>query len=182
MSILEKNNETSRAACDRIIEIVNSLKNFARLDESEYQKADIHEGIDSTLTLLGQRFRGKIEIIKDYGNIPLIKCFPNQLNQVFMNIISNASLAIEDEGSITIKTEVQNSDIRISIKDTGTGIPDEYKERIFEPFFTTREIGEGRGLGLSLSFGIIEKHKGKIEFTSEVNKGSEFIINLPLQQ
>ena len=99
-----------------------------------------------------------------------------------MNIISNAILAIEDEGSITIKTEIQDSDIRISIKDTGTGIPDEYKERIFEPFFTTREIGEGRGLGLSLSFGIIEKHKGKIEFASEVNKGSEFINSLPLHQ
>jgi signal transduction histidine kinase len=182
VSILEKNNTTNKSASDRIIEIVNSLKNFARLDEAEYQKADIHEGIDSALTLLAPKLRGKIEIIKEYGNIPLINCFPHQLNQVYMNIISNAISAIENDGSLTIKTELQNSNVMIRIKDTGVGIQDKYKERIFEPFFTTRKVGEGRGLGLSISLGIIENHQGRIEFTSEVNKGSEFIITLPLKQ
>jgi signal transduction histidine kinase len=99
-----------------------------------------------------------------------------------MNIISNAISAIENDGSLTIKTELQNSNVMIRIKDTGVGIQDKYKERIFEPFFTTRKVGEGRGLGLSISLGIIENHQGRIEFTSEVNKGSEFIITLPLKQ
>jgi len=181
IGVLEKNNETSKVASDRIIEIVNSLKNFARLDESDYQKVDIHEGLESTLTLLSPKLKDKIKIIKDYGKITPVNCYPNQLNQVFMNIISNAILAIKNEGSITIKTEVNNSTIKISIKDTGIGISNQDKEKIFDPFFTTREIGEGRGLGLSVSLGIIEKHNGNIEFISETNKGSEFIIILPVK-
>jgi signal transduction histidine kinase len=181
IGILEKSNVTNKMASDRIIEIVNSLKNFARLDEAEYQKADIHKGIDSALTLLAPKLREKIDVIKEYGNIPQINCYPNQLNQAFMNILSNAILAIEGEGTITIRTEVTDANIKIRIKDTGVGIPEEHKDKLFDPFFTTRKIGEGRGLGLSITLGIIEKHNGSIEVISAINEGSEFIISLPVQ-
>ena len=181
IGVLEKNNVTNKMASDRIIVIVNSLKNFSRLDEAEYQKADIHKGIDSALTLLAPKLREKIDIIKEYGDIPQINCFPNQLNQAFMNILSNAILAIEGKGSITIRTEVTDSDIKIRIRDSGVGIPNEHKNKLFDPFFTTRKIGEGRGLGLSITLGIIEKHRGKIEVISAINEGSEFIISLPVK-
>jgi signal transduction histidine kinase len=179
---LEQNNSISSSATERIIQIVNSLKSFARLDEAEYQKADIHQGIDSALTLLTPKLREKIEVIKEYGEIPRINCYPNQLNQVFMNLIANAIAAIEDKGSITIRTESQDNQIIIRISDTGIGIPDKHKDRIFEPFFTTRNVGAGRGLGLSISLGIIEKHQGKIEFSSEAGKGSEFVVFLPIKK
>ncbi len=180
LKLLDKNSKTSNIACDRIIGIVKSLRNFARLDEAEFQGVDIHEGIESTLTLLAQKLRGKIELVKEYSDLPPIYCSPNQLNQVFMNILSNAIMAIKDKGAITIKTEKLDSNILVKIKDNGVGVADEHKDKIFEPFYTTRKIGDGRGLGLSLSLGIVEKHKGKIEFTSKVDEGSEFSIILPI--
>lgn len=166
----------------RTTEIIKGLRTFSHLDEDLIQTADLHEGLDSTLVLLRNRYKNRIEIEKKYADIPAIECYPDQLNQVFMNILSNAIDAIDNEGIITISTSVRNDQIQISICDTGKGIPDMLKDKIFEPFFTTKEVGKGTGLGLSISHGIIEKHRGSISFKSEVGKGSEFIINLPVKQ
>ncbi len=164
----------------RTTDIVKGLRTFSRMDEDIIKTADLHEGLGTTLILLHNRYKNRIEIIRNYGIIPQIECFPSQLNQVFMNVLSNAIDAIEGKGIVTISTSIKNENIQISIKDTGRGIPENLRERIFEPFFTTKEVGQGTGLGLSISHGIIEKHKGIIDFKSEVGKGSEFIISLPM--
>jgi signal transduction histidine kinase len=167
---------------ERTTEIVKGLRTFSRLDEDVLKLADIHEGLDSTLILLRNKYKQRIEINKQYGNIPEIECFPGQLNQVFMNVLANAIDAIDDKGTITIRTSISNSTIRISIRDTGKGIPENIQSKIFEPFFTTKDVGQGTGLGLSICHSIIEKHHGSIEVKSEVGKGSEFLIALPVKQ
>jgi len=166
----------------RTTEIVKGLRTFSRMDEDVIKTADIHEGLDSTLILLHNRYKNRIEIIKNYGSIPQIESYPGQLNQVFMNILSNAIDSIDKTGEITITTTRINGMVQISIKDTGRGIPENLIEKLFEPFYTTKEIGRGTGLGLSISHSIIEKHKGSIDVKSEVGKGSEFIIMLPVMQ
>ncbi len=166
----------------RTTEIVKGLRNFSRLDESDLKKADLNEGLESTLVLLHNKYKDRIEIVKEFGNIPQIECFPGQLNQVFMNIIANAVDAIRGQGKIIIKTQHADTNVIVSIKDTGTGMPDNMKKKIFDPFFTTKDVGSGTGLGLSISFGIIEKHHGKIAVVSEPGEGSEFIITLPITQ
>jgi signal transduction histidine kinase len=145
------------------------------------KKADLQEGLDSTLVILGSQMKDRIEVIRQYGNIEPIACYPGQLNQVFMNILSNAIQAIKGEGTIRIQTCKNNEYAIIKIKDSGTGMNEEVKKHIFEPFFTTKDVGEGTGLGLSISYGIIEKHHGKIEVESTPGLGTEFIIKLPLQ-
>jgi signal transduction histidine kinase len=174
--------ESIKNGTERTTQIVNGLRTFSRLDEDVLKVADIHEGLDSTLILLRNRYKNRIEIIKEYGSIPQLECFPGQLNQVFMNILSNAIDAIADKGEITISTSASSGFIRIHIKDSGIGIPDNIRAKIFDPFYTTKEVGEGTGLGLSISHGIIEKHKGSIKVQSQEGKGTEFIINLPLTQ
>ena len=166
----------------RTSEIVKGLRNFSRLDQHDVKKADLIEGIESTLTLLHSTYRDKIVIIKEYGAIPEIDCYPGQLNQVFMNLLSNAVQAINGPGKIYIKTSLINGFIKISIKDSGPGIQEEIRKKIFDPFFTTKDVGKGTGLGLSISYGIIEKHKGKLEVFSEPGQGAEFVISLPLTQ
>lgn len=166
----------------RTSEIVKGLRNFSRIDQHEVKKANLNDGIESTLTLLHSTYRNRIEIIKEYGDIPEIECFPGQLNQVFMNLLSNAIQAINGEGKIFIKTSANETNVRISIKDTGPGMTEEIKSKIFDPFFTTKEIGKGTGLGLSISYGIIEKHDGKMEVLSSPGQGAEFILTLPLLQ
>jgi signal transduction histidine kinase len=164
----------------RTKEIVVGLRNFSRLDESEKKLANIHEGLDSTLMLLRHKLKNRITIEREYGQLPLIECYPGKLNQVFMNILTNAIQAIPGEGSIWIKTWEKKNSVCISIRDTGTGMEKAVKERIFDPFFTTKEVGYGTGLGLSISYGIIQKHNGRIEVNSEPGKGTEFIIILPV--
>ena len=166
----------------RTSEIVKGLRNFSRLDQNVIKKANLHEGIESTLTLLHSVYKDKVEIERDYGEIPEVECLPGQVNQVFMNILSNAIQAIPETGKIFIKTWEENDAVKISIKDTGTGISEETKRKIFDPFFTTKEVGKGTGLGLSISYGIIEKHNGKIEVNSAIGKGTEFVISLPVHQ
>jgi signal transduction histidine kinase len=166
----------------RTTEIVKGLRNFSRLDQNVIKKADMNEGIESTLTLLHSVYKDKITIEKDYGDIPEIECLPGQINQVLMNILSNAIQAIPDKGEIFIKTREEKDVVIISIRDTGSGISDEIKHKIFDPFFTTKEVGKGTGLGLSISYGIIERHNGKIEVNSEIGKGTQFIISLPVHQ
>ncbi|WP_375511654.1 sensor histidine kinase [uncultured Nostoc sp.] len=187
---------------DRIREIVLTLRNFSRLDEAEMKPVDIHEGIDSTLLILQYRLKAKhkqqeIAIIKYYGDLPLVECYAGGLNQVFMNILSNAIDALyewEEEclkkeakkhlSSIIVQTQVKNEEcVIISIKDNGPGIPEEVKAKLFDPFFTTKPIGKGTGLGLSISYQIIvDKHKGKIECISAPGKGTEFLIEIPIKQ
>ncbi len=182
IKIIEENNQITSIASKRIVKIVRSLKNFSRLDEAEFQMADIHEGINSTLTLIHHEIKNKIEVIKNYDNIPKIKCYPNQLNQVFMNLLINAAHAIKNKGTITISTFATDHNVQIKIVDTGKGIPSEELGKIFDPGFTTKSRGVGTGLGLSISYNIIQKHNGKIEVKSVLDKGTEFIITLPVNQ
>ncbi|MDB9511061.1 response regulator [Kamptonema animale CS-326] len=185
---------------ERIRQLVRSLQNFSRLDESAAKAIDLHEGIESTLLILQYRLKAKpdhlgIKIVRDYGDLPLVKCYPSQLNQVFMNILSNAIDALEerdskrsaaemreDPSTISIRTQVlHNQAIAIYIADNGFGIKENLCDQLFEPFFTTKPIGKGTGLGLSISYQIItEKHGGKIYCHSTPGKGVEFAIELPL--
>ncbi|ACU03739.1 7TM diverse intracellular signaling domain-containing protein [Pedobacter heparinus] len=170
----------------RTAEIIRSLRNFSRLDEDDLKPIDINEGLHSTLVLVRNSLPDNVKVIKDFGNLPKIECLPGKINQVFMNLISNAIQAIKSNGKnreeelLTIHTWYDDNNVKISIKDTGTGMTDEVKHKIFEPFFTTKEVGEGTGLGLSIVFSIIEKHKGHIDVLSEVDQGTEFIITLPV--
>jgi len=169
-----------RIGANRTKEIVVSLRNFSRADEAEQKRADIHQGIDSTLVLLHSKYKGRIEVIKDYDpEVKPIMCFPGQLNQVFMNLIGNSIDSITESGKITITTKNNSSSIDIIIEDTGSGIPDDVKEKIFDPFFTTKDVGKGTGLGLSITYGIIKKHSAEIKVESQINKGTKFIITLP---
>ncbi|HYX15517.1 MAG TPA: ATP-binding protein [Nostoc sp.] len=186
---------------NRICEIVLSLRNFSRLDEAEVKKVDLHEGIDSTLVILNHRLKSKpefpaIQVIKDYGKLPLVECYAGQLNQVFMNIFSNAIDALEERHSqltleeikaktntIWISTIVKNNTIVIKVKDNGLGISQEIQSKLFNPFFTTKSVGKGTGLGLAISYQIIkEKHGGKLSCDSIPGKWTEFEIELPLLQ
>ena len=171
-------NEIDKEAVSRISSIVTSLKKFVRLDEAELQEADINKELDLTLDLIRHETKNRIEVIKNYGEIPVIKCFPNMLNQVFTNILINACQAIEGSGKITITTEYNNKKLIVKIKDTGRGIPRNQLNKIFTAGFTTKSSGVGTGLGLAICSKIIEKHHGEIIVNSEVGKGSEFIITI----
>jgi signal transduction histidine kinase len=183
LEILESNNAITVTASERITQIVRSLKNFARLDESEFQEADLHEGLDSTLTLLHHELKKRVEVVTDYGDdVPRVQCYPNQLNQVFMNMLSNASHAIGETGVITVRTRREGQNVVIEISDTGRGIKKENLERIFDPGFTTKGVGVGTGLGLSISYNIVKRHHGTIEADSVVGRGTTMRIRLPISQ
>lgn len=173
---------------ERSKKIVQDLKNFSRLGEAKFKPADIREGIETTLNLLANYYKNKIKVETDYDDIEKIECFPDQLNQVFMNLLLNAAQAMPqskiDSGQaiVWISTKKDHDYVTITIKDNGEGIPDENIKKIFDPFFTTKTVGEGTGLGLSISYGIIEKHNGNIEATSELGSGTTFIIKLPINQ
>jgi two-component system NtrC family sensor kinase len=181
MGILEDINRNNRIACDRIMNIIRSLKNFARLDEGERRRVDIHEGIDSSLILVHHQIKNRIHVAKEYGDLPEIQCYPNQLSQVFMNILVNASQAIPDKGTITIRTFREGDEVNVTISDTGIGISKDHLSRIFDPGFTTKGAGVGTGLGLSICRKIIQDHHGRIAVESEVGKGTTFTITLPVQ-
>jgi len=182
----------------RIRDIVRSLRNFSRLDESEMKSVNLHEGIDSTLMILEHRLKvqpvsvaGKeyhrpaIQVVKEYGELPLVECYAGLLNQVFMNIIANAIDVLQEPlpnpGMIRIRTEIEGDCVAIGISDNGTGMTDQVKQRIFDPFYTTKAIGSGTGMGLAISHSIIvEKHQGEIKCLSVVGKGTEFMIRIPI--
>ncbi|CAM2968577.1 signal transduction histidine kinase [Legionella steigerwaltii] len=166
----------------RTANIVKDLRTFSRLDEGTLKRINIHESIDSTLTLLNNQFRDRITIKKNYGDLPEIECFSGKINQVFMNILINAAHAIPEQGEITITTSKENDQILIRIRDTGIGMSKETITKIFEPFFTTKPVGKGTGLGLSISYSIVQEHHGTISIKSAPGKGSEFIITLPIKQ
>lgn len=178
-SILNINSVTADAI-DRINKIVKSLKTFSRLDEAEVQRVNIHQGIDSTLLLINHEIKNRIEIQKEYGDIPDIVCYPDLLNQVFMNLLVNSYQSIKDSGTIKIKTEICDNNIRVMFIDTGIGISKENQAKIFDPGFTTKGVGVGTGLGLAITYQIIEKHKGRIEVESELDKGTKITVILPM--
>jgi signal transduction histidine kinase len=180
--LLGRNHEVIAIASNRVTNIVESLRSFARLDEALFQQVDIHKSLDTTLTLIQHELRDKVAVIKEYGEIPLIQCYPNELNQVFMNVLRNAAQAIEQQGTITIATYADKDQVYIKISDTGKGITPEDLPRIYDPGFTTQSGGVGKGLGLSIVYNIIQKHHGSIEVNSQVGKGTEVVIALPTEQ
>jgi two-component system, NtrC family, sensor kinase len=165
---------------ERTAQIVSSLRQFSRFEEGDRKRVDLHEGLDVTIDLLGGRFPERTALIRAYGEIPMVDCYPGEINQVFMNILSNALQAIPEGGRITITTSASEGNVQVAISDTGIGMTPEVQARIFEPFYTTREVGEGRGLGLSIAWGIVEKHGGTITVSSTPGAGSEFVVTLPV--
>ncbi|MDX2129884.1 MAG: ATP-binding protein [Chloroherpetonaceae bacterium] len=166
---------------DRIQDLIINLKNFSRLDEATFKLTNINDSLESTLKIAGHLFKGGISIEKHFSSIPDVMCFPAQMNQVFLNLVTNAVQAVDERsGRIIIKTAHQADKVIIKIADNGVGIPPENLKKIFEPFFTTKEVGKGTGLGLSIVFKIIEKHKGTIHVQSAPGKGTEFTIELPV--
>jgi two-component system NtrC family sensor kinase len=180
LSVLENIGRVNQTACDRIVRIVRSLRNFARLDEAERKKVDIHEGLESTITLVHHELKNRIELVTDYGDLPEIECSPNQLNQVFMNMLVNASQAMKDKGTITIRTRTEGDQVTIVFTDTGMGIRPENLVKIFDPGFTTKGVGVGSGLGLAICYKIVKEHGGRIDVESEVGRGTTFIVTLPI--
>jgi signal transduction histidine kinase len=175
--------QQSKEGIARVRKIVQDLKDFSRVDASqEWQWADLHQGIDSTLNIVNNEIKYKADVVKNYGTVPEVECLPSQINQVVMNLVVNACHAIGPErGKITITTRQEGEIVSIEVTDTGSGIPKDVISRIFDPFFTTKPVGKGTGLGLSLSYGIVKKHNGKIEVASEVGKGTTFTISLPIK-
>jgi two-component system NtrC family sensor kinase len=174
----------SKEGIVRVRKIVQDLKDFSHVDSNhEWQWVDLHRGIDSTLNIVNNEVKYKADLIKEYGEIPEVECLASQINQVVMNIVVNAAHAIEGErGKITIRTGTKGENVWIEISDTGSGIPNEILPRIFDPFFTTKPVGTGTGLGLALSYGIIQKHQGRINVTSELGIGTCFRITLPIRR
>lgn len=177
--------DVSREACRRINEIVRSLRNFARLDEDERKPADLHEGINSTLTLAGHLMKNRITVHREYGQLPPVHCYANQLNQVFLNMLVNAAQAIDGPGEITIRTRfvpdaaTQGSAV-VEISDSGCGIRPDDMAKVFNPGFTTKGVGVGTGLGLAICYRIVANHQGKVDVESGVGKGTTFRITLPV--
>lgn len=185
-----------KTGAQRIFQIVQDLRNFSRLDEAELKRVDLHEGIDNTLAFLQHRFNSEstnlvIQVLKEYGELPLVECYPRQLNQVFLNILSNAIDFLEESYSkenqstqpmIRIRTEaIANNQVQIKILDNGPGMTEKVRQKIFDPFFTTKPVGKGIGMGLSISYQIVvEKHGGQLRCNSAPGEGAEFIIEIPL--
>ncbi len=170
----------------RTAEIVKGLKIFSRLDEDDLKRADLNEGLESTMVIANNLLNNRIKVITDYNELPLVECYAGKLNQVFLNIISNAIYAItkrfgdKEGGEIKISTGVDEENVIITIADNGTGMSEQTMKKIFEPFFTTKEVGEGTGLGMSIAYNTIKKHNGQILVNSELNKGTEFILKIPV--
>ncbi len=177
----------SREGIERVRKIVQDLKDFSRVDtRQEWEHADIHRGIESTLNIVNNEIKYKADVVREYGDLPDVECLPSEINQIIMNLLVNAAQAMDGHrrGTITIRTAYDESDgqIRIEVADDGCGIPPENAARIFDPFFTTKPIGQGTGLGLSLSYGIVRKHHGDIAVHSQPGKGTRFVVRLPVRQ
>ncbi len=181
LEVLQNSQDVTTSANSRISTIVKSLQDFARLDESERQVADLNSALTTTLALLQHEFHERITVVRHFGELPPIHCYLSQVNQVIMNLLLNASKAIEGRGRITVSTRCPGDTVSISIVDTGAGIPPDNLTRIFDPGFTTKEVGVGTGLGLSTSYRIVKDHGGEIEVESTPGEGSVFTIRLPVR-
>lgn len=174
----------SRDGIQRVRKIVQDLKDFSRVDaRQEWESVNLHHGIDSTLNIVNNEIKYKADVVKQYGDLPEVQCLPSELNQVFMNLLVNAAHAITQErGTITIRTGTEGAEAWVEIADDGAGIAAENLQRIFDPFFTTKPVGQGTGLGLSLSYGIVQKHGGRMEVTSEIGQGTTFRVTIPVER
>jgi signal transduction histidine kinase len=168
----------------RVRKIVQDLKDFSRIDaRQEWEWADLHKGIDSTLNIVNNEIKYKADVVREYGVLPEVECLPSELNQVFMNLLVNAAHAIGAErGTITVRTGTEGEQVWAEVEDSGCGIPPETLARVFDPFYTTKPVGQGTGLGLSLSYGIVKKHNGRIELDSVVGRGTRFRVWLPAKR
>ncbi|VXC17510.1 Signal transduction histidine kinase [Pseudomonas sp. 8Z] len=167
---------------ERVKRIISSLRDFSHSDDEIFVQADLHEGIRSTLNVVNNEVKYKAEVVCDFAELPLVECIPAQINQVVMNLLVNAAQAIEHDGRIVIHTERNADDVLIQVSDNGCGIAAQHLAQIFDPFFTTKPVGKGTGLGLALSFSIVEKHGGSLTVSSEVGRGAVFTIRLPIRQ
>jgi PAS domain S-box-containing protein len=165
---------------DRVRRIVQDLKEFSHVDRAERMRFNLNQGIESTLNIVWNELKYKAEVVKELGEIPEIMCYPQQINQVFMNLLVNAAQAMNEKGKIWIRSFVSGDQVAVEIEDSGCGIPEENLKKIFDPFFTTKPVGKGTGLGLSMSYGTVQKHGGKIEVESTVGKGTKFRVLLPI--
>ncbi len=172
--------EESLEGIERVIGIVSDLKNFAHLDGDEFEAADINSGLESTLNIAWNELKYKAEVVREFHPLPEVRCYPQRLNQVFMNILVNAAQAIEGKGTIRIATRDAGDHVVVEISDNGQGIAPEALDRIFDPFFTTKEVGKGTGLGLSVAYHIIKSHRGSIEVASIPGQGTTFTICIPV--
>jgi two-component system NtrC family sensor kinase len=170
-----------REGLSRVKEIVLDLKDFAHSGNGDFEPADLLKGLESTLNIVHNELKYKAEVVKEYGELPPVECVPGQLNQVFMNLLVNAAHAIEEHGTITVRTGTEGDEVWVEVADTGKGIPPENRARLFDPFFTTKPVGQGTGLGLSLTYGIISRHGGRIDVDSEVGQGSTFRVTVPIR-
>jgi two-component system NtrC family sensor kinase len=168
-----------RAGLDRIRQLVLKLRTFSRLDEGERKRVSVRECVQSVLTLLGHRLDGRIEIELDLDDVDVIDCYPALLNQALMNLVANSMDAITGPGRITVASRVTPDGYRIEVRDSGSGIPADLRDRVFEPFFTTRAVGQGMGLGLSITNSIIEKHGGRIEISDAEGGGTRVTLHFP---
>ncbi len=173
--------EIDQVAVDVITELVASVRNCWRTDEATRRRVDLHEGLESTLLLLGHELKHRIEIVRRYGDLPPVECFPSQVNQVFMNLLLNASQAITGNGTITIQTRATDEHAVVEISDTGSGIASENLERVFDAGFTSKSTKSGMGLGLRICKEVIEGHGGRIEVESALGEGTTFRVLLPLR-
>ncbi|MCK4622776.1 MAG: PAS domain S-box protein [Desulfuromonadales bacterium] len=164
----------------RVRDIVQNLKSFSRIDQDGFNEVDVNDCLESTIKIAWNEIKYKATLERDFAPLPPLACYPQQLNQVFLNMLVNAAQAIEKQGVIRVRTRVENEKIQVAISDNGCGIPQESLSRIFEPFFTTKEAGKGTGLGMSISYDIIKKHRGEIQVASRVGQGTTFTISLPL--
>ncbi|MBA4741589.1 MAG: hemerythrin domain-containing protein [Azoarcus sp.] len=172
----------SREGLSRVTSIIQDLKSFAHVDNNEWQTVDLLAGLESTLNVVYNELRYKAVIVREFERLPLVACLPGQINQVFMNLLVNAADAITDRGTITLRCGVVGDEVWIEIEDTGSGMPAEVQRRIFDPFFTTKPVGKGTGLGLPLSFGIVSRHRGRIEVDSAPGAGTRMRVWLPIAQ
>ncbi len=180
MKDLEDLVRESMEGAERVRSIVADLKSFSRVDESEYRQADLNECLRSTINIAWNEIKYKATLKKELGEIPTTRCYPQQMVQVFMNLLVNAAHAIEDRGVITVRSREEDGYVCVSVADTGRGIPEANLNRIFEPFFTTKEVGKGTGLGLSITYDIVRKHNGEITVRSEPGKGTVFTVRIPV--
>ncbi len=173
----------SREGIERVTAIVRNLKDFSYSGRDDgWKSADLHAGLDSTINIIWNELKYKVTLEKHYGRLPLVQCRPSELNQVFMNILLNASHAIDERGTISVATGVEGEEAWVEIQDSGHGIPEDILQRIFDPFFTTKPVGSGTGLGLSISYTIVKKHNGRIEARNVPGSGACFRITLPIRQ
>ncbi len=170
-----------REGAERIRDVVQNLRTFSRLDEAEFKKVDIHESLDSTLRLLSRYYSAEgVRLVRDYGELPPVDCYAGQLNQVWLNLLVNAAHAVRDGGEVRITTRREGEAAVVVVSDTGGGIAPEHLPRIFDPFFTTKPVGEGTGLGLSVTYSIVERHRGTIEVASRPCEGAAFTVVIPV--